>query len=86
VQYASFSPYGPPPQILHPTAPDDPSTQRLDASQVNLSFFIQLKIQILNHESIFHVTELSDRSNTRDAMEGGGLPQLNNLQCGRHHL
>jgi hypothetical protein len=48
-----------------PTASGDPSTPRLDGSQVKFSSFL---IQIHTHESNFHVTWFSYGSNTRDVV------------------
>jgi hypothetical protein len=70
---------------MHPTAPGDPSTPRLGGSQVKFSSFFQFRIQILTHESKYHVIEFSYGSNTYNVV-GEVLPQPSRLRRGRQCL
>jgi hypothetical protein len=72
MQY-DMSPYSPPPQIPRPTTLADPSTPHGDASQVNLSFFIQVRVQNPNHESLF-LLQGSWTTSKASVMPWGGSP------------
>jgi hypothetical protein len=70
VQSTGFSPYDPPSQILRPTALDDPSTPRLDASQVNMYFLFNLEFKFLIMSQSFMLQ--GSRMDPRPMMPWGG--------------
>jgi hypothetical protein len=64
MQSTGLSPYS-----LEPNALDDPLTPHFDGLQVQSSSFFNSEFKfLLMHESNFHVTGFSYRSNTCDAM------------------
>jgi hypothetical protein len=71
MRYVS-SPYGPLPQVPHPTAPGDPSTPRHNASQVDLSFLFKSDFKFLNLSHSFMLQ--GSQIDQAPVMPSGGSP------------